>query len=761
MRKLNYKISSRATILLGREGVSKADSALIELIKNTYDADATICLLYFDVSSDTIYIFDNGVGMTQETVENHWMLIGTDNKRVEYQSKKGRIKSGEKGIGRFALDRLGSQCRMITKNKNENSSLIWETDWRDFEDTGKTLDQVEAIIYSKDESLFSLLPEDIRIDLSMNDFRETDFSQGTLLQISKLRDKWQEKDIIKIINSLGFLIPPTEQHDFLICVKPSMQKKFIKIENDISTDYDYKIHAVFDGESFEVILERNEFDLNIIPKEVFSREDFLKVPYRYSDFQDKRFFYKFSVEKLLNTKDTEIIESVRNIGPFKFDYIFMKLSLNDDTKETFFYRAIGKKRREWLSQYGGIKIYRDNFLVRPYGDPSSDSYDWLNLDSRKAKNPASISKQSGNWHVRNSQGQGTLFISRVHNDSILDKSNREGVIENKYFTLLKEVLVGIIGIFEKDRAGAAYRIKKYLDEVNEKEKTKERGKELAKIVNSEEKESNALINIKEEGEVAAKEALKTLAQTVQYFEDEVDDLLSEIKMLRSLATNGLMTTSIVHDLKGIESILHTRAKNFKIAIEKSDTFLIERNLKDLSNDDTFLRSWLSVVTGQINRDKRKRRKCDLVSTIKETFELLKPILDQKQISFSVQGEKGLFKKIFTTDFEAILYNLVINSIESFEQSSIKNRKISVVVILTEDSKVVIQYLDNGKGLSDIFSNPYDIFKFGETSKRDKDGKVTGTGLGMHIVSSTLREYNAEYKITEYKSGFGLDLEFPI
>ncbi len=66
MEKLKYKISSRATILLGRESVSKVESALIELIKNSYDADASVCYLLFDIQNDSIYLIDNGIGMTKK-----------------------------------------------------------------------------------------------------------------------------------------------------------------------------------------------------------------------------------------------------------------------------------------------------------------------------------------------------------------------------------------------------------------------------------------------------------------------------------------------------------------------------------------------------------------------------------------------------------------------------------------------------------------------------------------------------------------------
>ena len=74
-------------------------------------------------------------------------------------------------------------------------------------------------------------------------------------------------------------------------------------------------------------------------------------------------------------------------------------------------------------------------------------------------------------------------------------------------------------------------------------------------------------------------------------------------------------------------------------------------------------------------------------------------------------------------------------------------------IKSDPEKIVISYSDNGPGLSDMFENPYEIFNYGTTSKVDQDGNIIGTGMGMYIVSSTLREYDATPVVTEYKKGF--------
>ncbi|WP_169084092.1 ATP-binding protein [Paenibacillus sp. PL91] len=769
MSKMKYKISSRATILLGRESVAKVDGAIIEVVKNTYDADANLCFLCFDIEHGFIYILDNGIGMTQETIENYWMLIGTDNKRSEYKSEKNRIKSGEKGIGRFALDRLGSKCEMYTKNQKSPKVILWKTDWSNFEEPGKTIDEVEADFEYLNGKFIDIIPTEIldaieEINKNLMEDEKILLDTGTLLRISGLRDRWSSKDISKIINSMGFLIPPAEQKDYIICTKASLESTYTIISNELSDEYDYKLFSNFDGEQFTVTLFRNEFDLNKIPNEVFEMEEFKKYPYRYNDFEKGVFKFTYSISEIMNSNDTDLVDSVKKVGSFEFNYTFMKLSLSEDSKETFFYKEISRKRNLWLDTHGGIKIYRDNFLVRPYGDPSSESFDWLGLDARRAKNPAAISHPSGNWHVRNRQGQGTISISRISNDYIIDKSSREGIIENDYFSIFKNLIKNIISVFERDRATIGRVMKEYSDIVNDREATMKASKDIAgEILDEQSKGKESTDNVakgKENEEVTSKEKVEKLAKAVLFYEEEREELITEIKLLRSLATNGLITTSIVHDLKGIHAVLINRVDAFDFAIKRQNEQLIDRNLSSLRKSDIFLNSWITVITNQIKKDKRKRLKKEVYQTIEEIIEVMSPILEQKKIIIEVKGdEKEVFKSIFVSDFESILYNLIINSIEAFEKSRVAERKITIE--METDQEFILHYRDNGSGLGDFYKNPYDIFKFGVTNKYDKDGAVVGTGLGMYIVASTAREYNARYTIVEYKNGFALDLKFPV
>ena len=123
MGKLNFDVDAYTARLIGRENVSRLESAILELVKNTYDADASCCILYYEASTNSLYLADNGTGMSTNVIKKHWMTIGNSSKKKKYVSQKGRVQTGAKGIGRFALDRIGDVCKMYTKSANEN--LEW------------------------------------------------------------------------------------------------------------------------------------------------------------------------------------------------------------------------------------------------------------------------------------------------------------------------------------------------------------------------------------------------------------------------------------------------------------------------------------------------------------------------------------------------------------------------------------------------------------------------------------------------------------
>ena len=176
--------------------------------------------------------------------------------KKNYKSNKNRIKSGEKGIGRFALDRLGSKCEMYTKSDKSDKLILWKTDWSNFEQVGKTLDEIEAEFGYLEESFEETIPEFIRSNIKKAEAQLSKSTEkkvsiplksGTVLKISDLRDEWTEKEIGNIVNSMGFLLPPTESSEYIICIQKNILDDVLLVENEVTEEFDYKLSTHFDG----------------------------------------------------------------------------------------------------------------------------------------------------------------------------------------------------------------------------------------------------------------------------------------------------------------------------------------------------------------------------------------------------------------------------------------------------------------------------------------------------------------------------------
>ncbi len=151
MSQVPFSVSARTAQLIGQQNFSTSEGAVIELVKNCYDADSKISIVLFDnqdqdPANHSLLIIDSGDGMTEKIILDHWMMIGTDNKEDEYETGSGRVKTGAKGIGRFAMDRLGEMAEMYTLPKDGTDGNYWKVNWNDFKQKGISISQVNATL---------------------------------------------------------------------------------------------------------------------------------------------------------------------------------------------------------------------------------------------------------------------------------------------------------------------------------------------------------------------------------------------------------------------------------------------------------------------------------------------------------------------------------------------------------------------------------------------------------------------------------------
>ncbi|HDZ0522825.1 TPA: ATP-binding protein, partial [Klebsiella pneumoniae] len=192
-----FDFSARVTLQLGRESISSSTVAVSELIKNSYDADAETVRINFYLREQgaisTLIIQDDGLGMNTDTLADHWLKIGTNNKAVtEYSSSKRRILTGAKGLGRLGIDRLCKKMILYTKQAGEKHATQLSVDWRKYENTDKSLSQIKHDIYEVD------IPNKGKY----GNIFTTSEEHGTYLILIGLRDDWNNDFINALSNEL-------------------------------------------------------------------------------------------------------------------------------------------------------------------------------------------------------------------------------------------------------------------------------------------------------------------------------------------------------------------------------------------------------------------------------------------------------------------------------------------------------------------------------------------------------------------------------
>jgi len=366
---------------LGEESISNPNIAIAELIKNAYDANSTQVSFEFvnlGKHNTSIRISDDGTGMELTDIKDKFMDIGSPHKKSIIKTQKyDRIPVGAKGIGRFASHSLGNKLVLHTSFEGEKIGHELEFNWKRFNPSVKATD----------------------VDIPMIKFKKKNSEHGTSLEIRDLKENWYDNTKLKLLlRDLKLLVCPT---DFV--------KKF-KIKNNIPTD---------------------DFSLPKIKKEFFG-----KAAYSFNVKLSKKKEVRYEFCKLGKLKKSGKETLGRNLtcGDAEFELFFYYKVPSIWKQNTG--KEIDKTSMDYiktvLSEYSGIKLYRDHFRVKPYGDVGAD---WIGLDVW-SRNQSDV--------PGNPQVLGIISISKNTNPKIEDTTNREGVIANtEYFDLVEFVTTAI------------------------------------------------------------------------------------------------------------------------------------------------------------------------------------------------------------------------------------------------------------------------------------------------------------------------------
>lgn len=753
MAKIPFNVDAYTARLIGRENVSKLDGAIIELVKNTYDADASICILYYDAISNTLYLADNGVGMTLEVIKEHWMTIGRSSKKTSYVTEQGRVQTGAKGIGRFALDRIADHCVMLTSTSDSDNKILWSVDWSEF--LGDlNITEVKADVDDTDISFDAFFDECGNKEV-VKLIRDKWEKQGTIFKMTSLHEQWDDKLIKSIKENLSSLIPYELSEVYKIyCFDNKSTIRDAEVFSNINAfAYDYKIEfEVGNRDNLQEVIYkiwRDEFAFGTDEDNILREADLLEdKPY----FHGKPVVRECEFRKIVpNVSEVEI----SNLGSFSGVLYFSKIQTTKKDREKFYQKDISG-RVDVRDTFGGIKIYRDSFRVRPYGEPKSSAYDWLQLARRKTASPAGVGDERGVWRVSADQMLGSIFISRI-NVALPDQSNREGIIETREFRLLKEFIEKMISLLEQDRQYVCRKLNIHYEKLHPTENIEQEIKEKAEKKKEAGKNGNKTIALEERNSELSVDPVAAQA-VIEKKDEEIQELENEIKMLRALATTGIVTNTYIHEFKTLSHKLNMKIVMAKEAIDLyQDIKEAGEYIDEANNVREAFNSWFQVTIEAVKSDKRKRRKINVVKIISKLIDSWNQTLENKKIKIefiNLDSDEIVFK-CFPYEIETIINNLITNSVASFE--NIKGEKRVIIKICDDDEFVWIDYSDSGAGLIDKYKyNPEKILEAFETSKRDSEGELVGTGMGMWIVNNTVSDYRGKIDLSkniETKKGF--------
>lgn len=847
MQQVEFQVGAKAARLIGRENIADVDGALIELIKNAYDADASCVCVEFDVpfpdipdktesgyfscflsedelkivqacyendkgvwikkrhlpekkqnelkkilfSHNKIIVADNGSGMDLDTVSSAWMYIGTSNKEQNIVSDKGRIKTGAKGIGRFALDKLSLCSVMYTKTRVDKEVIRWNMDWEQFADA-RLIGDVKAEIDFLDAEYAEIVKEFLgneHIALS-----EHNWQAGTLIVLTPIREAWSERLFKKVNTNLKSINPIGSVDRFEVIVNNrfysdlNYRTEKVAIDED---DYDYRIKAEYDGnECLSIKLLRNEVDLSkkyiIVEKygtfrkksadEFWGREKFQKKGYQKKDY-NKEICLQKNVSELF---PTDGLEKIQKVGPFSAEMYFLR---NTNNEFSIMKKVAVRKRKKLLAQFSGVKIYRDEFKVRPYGDEGA-MYDWIGMGARVQKSPASVAHPNGAWRVQPYQLIGLVKIGREANPYLEDMANREGISLTDTYYIFINLLQECLKEFESDRQYIYREYAKWIKSIEDEMADYMKKIQEEAIRRAESAKCGTIdILLNDEGEVSEEAAIKKsdgsdkesnfseeeMFDTVYKMMKESEKELNSKQMIQILSSSGILLNTFFHEFNAINTQFHVQASQIRSRInyilkgkeyEGLPAYNPYNRIDNLEKNDRVTAAFLDVIMDGLKKENQKKQIVPLRKMITEILSKWELLLKEKHIFINpvILDKEDIEDTIpiALVDMYIILNNFILNSAWFLEQEHNYRREISFSLENKSD-RLYFLMENNGPGLAEKFrDNPDRIFEMGETSKEGK-----GTGLGLWVVRETVERNDGTISVLEKQKGFGLEIVWKI
>ena len=671
----HFKPRARLMLELGEQLIKNESVAILELVKNSYDAIAThveVGLWNLDEPDrGKIIIRDNGIGMSKDVVINHWMEPATlFKKKIVEECRKYikhneiiRVPLGEKGIGRFGAHKLGDHIKLVSKAEDSNKEVFFEINWKDF-DNDMYLDEVGVHIFEREPEVFI--------------GNET----GTLIEIDGLRHEWKKGEFRHVYKNVLMLNSPFKTADSF----------------DVKIDTDHK-EWIADLEGFKGFVDKALYKAHIeIDGNIITDYRYEFCPWEILSKATPRISSEYKGVELCDDNDKPYSLASYAIGKvsidlniFDLDAAIISLGFQDDKRLL----------KEYLKQNGGIGIYRDNMRLYEYGEAEND---WLGLGDRRINNPTKAI--SGRIVV------GAVYLNRLESQDLVEKTSREGFIENEaYKTFVKAVLFAISCV-ENDRMLDKSDLRLYYSGANKEPVIDTVEKLLTKIDKT---------SIDERVKEAVKRDLNGISRE---YKDISDTYIKS-------ASLGLNMSLVIHEidkiLKELEKSIAT--ENVSDHIIKLVSYLRER-----------ITSYSEIIK------KTQIKKVELSLLVESTLRISKYRIETHKLFIEKNLTGNSYVLCADSLVRSALMNILDNAIYWLHKYKITEKYIYIGECEVEPGYRGLLIVDNGKG----FTLPKEKLTVPFISK-----KKDGMGLGLHLANEIMSSMDGKLLFPDNK-----DLDIP-
>lgn len=701
LKEKHFKPKAHILTLLGEELIKSPVMAIYELVKNSYDADATKVDVYFrdvdDINTAAIIIEDDGIGMTSEIIEDVWLEPGSDFRKPIDQFGKRQIKKsplferipmGEKGVGRFAVHKLSTRILLISRpliiEYNKETNEIESKRLADYE--------VELYINWKDfnqSKHLSDIPIKWKLRNNPEGFRFKEKS-GTYIHLSGLKETWTKGMARELKGqTISMLSPKVEDQTFKINL--SFQNEWLvdfPKSSKILDEAPYKVTAFLDSEfnlTFEYLFSlKNKPEIGIRPIKGNPNYDKnirgLIKPYIREQLTKKE-HTKEQIDVLLEKFD-------HSEHRLPFDNLFLEfysfdldsLSLKDYTDSPEIVKSI-------LKENAGIKVYKGDLRVFDYGEKGDD---WLGFDIKRINNK--------DW-FSNNQNIGYIFLDPENSSSLIEKTNREGFVENDSYHIFRFVLDYILTEIKNERL---------------KDRTKWLMGNQKATKDAFEDKINSFKTILNDSNLNDDEKKTKLLEEAENLEKKYEE---DKKTLLIPAGVGMTASVALHEIEKLVPRMEETVKTIPIK-----TNIITDQVEELKQ---YTEGIISVLR------KGGDKPMNIEEALTRSFNNYKTKLSDRKIDFKISISENIDtincdKRFFIT----MIMNLLDNSIYWLD-TIYKPKKLILAKVMKISNTINLIIADNGPGFKDTTS---ELIRPFFTRKSD------GIGLGLYLIDTIMLKY---------------------